>query len=553
MALLAALGGCRSGVATQQAANPSAPFGRADGVPNGKRFLAEHSRRARAAGAGESEVLAVRAGAPGDRIDSMLSVPENVCALVVARATQTIEDVDLYVYGEDGGVLGSDESPNRNPTLMVCPPHPRRMFVVARVAAGHGLIALGAQRVEPRDANRVGQATGAHGHPGEARGRVEAWPGLTERVAQHRRQIGGGWQDLRKVAVPLEPRVPTRVSSVVEANGCVDALVIPSDDVSHLDVSVLDESGRIVGRAAATGRERSIILCSPVRAPVTFEVRPHSGRGLGAIVLSRSVAGTERDIRGTPARFDVAAIGELEQTRTANAERLSTRGYVAGKVLGQGQLHVGRRSSLGVDLPAGCSRIDVLSGRPVRGVEAWLWSDAGVLLGNARGGAQVPLFACVAGGKARMDIEAITQPGRFAVELRPERNTPKPLTEQPLAASRLLQRMSERGIIQNAEQVGAVRTPRLVTTALYREEILVPFGRCVDLTVSLGPGASGVELRLLEKTSGAELSLARGSFSVSDRVCALEQPRTIHAVAEVRALAGETVGLVASRMLSPNE
>lgn len=548
--LLSACQPARTG-AGPRSADDGAPFGRVPAAPNGKAWLEKDATRAQSAGAGASEVLTVEAGAPGDRISSMLTVPEDRCALLVARGTDTVEDIDLYAYGEDGSVLGTDEAPDRRPTLMVCPPHPRRVFVVARVASGHGLIALGAQQVSVKDAPRVGRATGAHGHPEEAAGRLEAWPGLTERISEHRRLAGGSWQDLRKVAVPIETRVPTRVSAAVEAERCLDVLVVPSEDASHLDVSVLDESGRIIGRAAATGRDRSIIICSPIRTAITIEMRPHIGRGLAAVVLSRSVAGSERSIQAEMLRYDVAPTAELDEMRQRHNTRLTGRGYAQSKTVAQGALSIGRRSSMILELPAGCVRLDLLAGRPVRGVEAWLWSDAGQLLVNERGPGQVALFACTPGGKARLDVEAITQPGKYVVEMRVEGGTPKLLTEHSLGAGRLLANMTDRGVIQKAEQVGAARLANLSETQLYREDLLVPIGRCVDITVGLDAGASGAEIRVIDKADGRELAAGRGAFAASARVCALSQTSTRNAVAEIRTLAGQTTGVVATRMLAP--
>jgi len=36
--------------------------------------------------------------------------------------------------GEDGAVLGMDEGPDKTPALLVCPPHPARVYVSARIA-----------------------------------------------------------------------------------------------------------------------------------------------------------------------------------------------------------------------------------------------------------------------------------------------------------------------------------------------------------------------------------------------------------------------------------
>lgn len=522
-----------------------------EGTPSGQRWLSSDAERARAAGAGEPQVLTVEAGVPGDRISSFVIVPENACALLVARATESVEDIDLYAYGEDGSVLGSDEAPNRRPTLMVCPPHPKRVFVVARIAGGHGLVALGAQEVAVGAAERVGRAMAAHGHPGEASGRAEAWPGLTERISVHREQIGGRWQDVRKVALPIEPRLPTRVSALVEAERCLDVLVVPSEEVAHLDVSVLDQTGRIVGRALAAGRDRSIVLCSPLRQAITIEVRPHSGRGLAALVLSRSVPGSEPEIRAETRPLDVAPTAELDEVRQEHAERLRRWGYDAPKPLGQATAQVGKRTSLAVELPPGCARIDVLSGRPVRSLEAWLWLEDGTLVAHDRRGGPLPLFACGPGSKARLDVEALTQPGRFAAELRKEGPTPPALSEQPLAAGRLLARMVDRGVIQNAEQIGAAQSVSVGPARLHRQDLLVPLNRCVDVTFALGAGTSGAELRIVERTTGEELAAARGTFSASARVCSLEGIGSQQARIEVRSLAGVGPALLATRMLAP--
>ena len=49
-----------------------------------------------------------------------------------------VEDVDLFVYADDGTSYGSDEAPDKRPTLMVCPGEAQRLYVVARIAQGNG-------------------------------------------------------------------------------------------------------------------------------------------------------------------------------------------------------------------------------------------------------------------------------------------------------------------------------------------------------------------------------------------------------------------------------
>ena len=292
-----------------------------------------------------------------------------------------------------------------------------------------------------------------------------------------------------------------------------------------------------------------MVICSPERAAITIQVRPHSGRGLAAVALSRSEDSDTSDIVAPKLRYDLAPLGSLQAVRDTLADRLGAAGHGHPKVVGKGLLEVGRRHSVSLDLPPGCSRLDVLAGEPVRGVEAWLWDENGELLANARG-PWPTLFACN-GGKARIDLEALTRPGRFVVELRAEPGAPKALLAHPLAAGRLLSRMISRNVIRRASQVGAPTVVRVGPATLVPKEILVPVGRCVDVTLALGPGAVGAEVRLLDAASGDELGLARGTHSTSARACAVGRPRTLNVRAELRAAAGEADALVATRMLAP--
>src|SRR5262249_6471624 len=154
------------------------------------------------------------------------------------------------------------------------------------------------------------------------------------------------------------------------------------------------------------------------------------------------------------------------------------------------------------------------------------------------GSGQVTLFACSSGVKARLDTEALTRPGRYAIELRNEGDTPKLLENNPLAASRLLSHMSSRGVIRSAGQVGAPRVVELSPTRFESVDFLVPIGRCVDLTLALGPGATGAEIRLVDTADGRELTLSRGTYSANVRGCALDRPSSLNARAEIRVGAG---------------
>jgi hypothetical protein len=526
------------------------PFGSIQGRPDGHRWLEGDTARARANGASDSQVVAVGAGAAGDRIDGMLSVPVKDCVLLLARASESVQDVDLFAYADDGKLLGADQAPDKTPTLLVCPPHPTHIYLVARIAAGEGLVAIGAQRVPVQDAARVGQALHARGRREEARGQIQAWANLDSDLQRHRRLIGSTWQDVRRVAVPLEPSLPTHVSAMVDAHRCLDVLVVPSDEVSHLEVSVVDTRGHIIGHAASRGRARSIVVCSPAHTPVTISIRPHAGRGLAAILLSRSAAGAETDLDLQPATVDLAPLGDLAEVEQKTDARLDRDGYRNAKVVGRGALSAERRLSVALEVPRGCSRLDVLAGRPARGVRAWLWDPQGALIAEASGGGAATLFCCGPGGRARLDLQAGTRAGPFAVELRAEEDTPRVLDDHPLAAGRLLGHMLGHGIIKAGSDISSSKLVTLTSTHLQSVDVLVPVRRCVDLTLALSEGASGAEIRLVDSSTGKEIAYSRGPFASAARACALTHGTTLHVRAELRVAAGSSQALFATRMLA---
>lgn len=499
-------------------------------------------------------LLAMDAGIAGDRVSGLLQIPEDECAIVIARAGESVEDLDLLAYGDDGSVVGTDEAPDKTPGVVICPPHPPRVWVSARIAAGHGLVAIGAQRVAPADAERTAALYGIELR-GDRRQRIGAWPGLDERLEAHRSDLGGAWQDVRRVAVPLDARVPTRLSAQVDAGRCLDAFVVPSDEVGHLELFALDSNAAIIGRAEAAGRERYLVVCSASDASIAFEIRPQSGRGLGVVMLSRTRPGTERDLDTTLTRLSAFPHAELDAALREHGETLARNGYGPGRQVASGTLEVSRRNSIALQLPAGCSRLDVIGGVPLRGIDARLWSPAGTLIADARSSGQALLFACGAAGAARLDLEATLRSGPFGVVLRPEPDVPAALPRNPLAASRLLAHMIERGVLRRASEVGQVTEVELSPTELATLDVTVPFGRCVDLTVALGADAIGAEVRLVATTTGAQVGFGRGPHATSARVCSLEGAAAhdnLKTRAELRVRAGAGRALVATRLLSPS-
>lgn len=540
---LVASGGCaRSTVAVKPA--PAAPaFGKANGAPSTQSWF--HPER-------ESEIVGVEAGVAGDHIGALVDLPNASCAVFIGRGTDTIEDLDLMVYGEDGAELGLDEGADNTPAVLVCPPHPARVYVSARIAAGHGMVALGVERMPPQDAERAASTYHAHQRAGEGDARLANWPGLAERIAEHRSRLGGNWTDVRRIAVPLDARIPTRLSASVEEQRCLHALVLGSDELSHIELSAIDQNGRILGRAGSFGRDRSLVVCSSLSTPLSFELRPQGGRGVAVLVLSQSDAASSADFEDA-LRIDRYATGSLDDARQKNDKRLEGLGYAKAKVLKSGTLQPGRLDSVAFALPKGCARLDVLAAAPIRDLSVRLWSADDALIAESGARATPVLFACGSGGPVRLDTESLARPGEYSIELRVEPEPAPLLQASPLAASRLLAHMLEHGLIRSGTQAGKITLHHLTPEHLETEQLLVPFGRCLDFTVGLGVGSSGVEVRLVDETSGEELALARGTSATSARVCAFDARAggTIHARAELRVDAGKSEALTTTHMTTP--
>jgi hypothetical protein len=542
--LCSALASC-SHARAPASAPPAAPsaFGKVTGAPNARAWFRPER---------ESEVVAVEAGVAGDRVATLVDLPVSSCAVFIARGTDTIEDLDLAAYGEDGAVLGVDEGADKTPAILVCPPHPARVYISARIASGHGLVAVGVERMPPKDAERAASTYHARHSQAETDARLGIWPGLAERIAEHRQRLGGKWQDVRRVAIPLDARIPTRLSATVEQNRCLHALVLASDELSRIELTALDQNGQILGRAAPLGRDRSLVVCSPLTSPVSFELRPQGGRGVAVLVLSQTEPGTQEDIDDAW-RIELYESGSLDDARQKTAARLEGLGYPRAKVLKTGSLQPGRLDSAAFALPKGCSRLDVLAGAPVRDMSARLWSADDSLIAESTDRAAPVLFACSNGGPVRLDTESLARPGAYSVELRVEPEIPVNLLGSPLAAGRLLTHMLEHGLIRSGAQAGKISHHNVSPDHLDSEEILVPLGRCVDVTLALGPGSTGAEVRLVDIASGEELALSRGTFATSAQACAVDAHSggTVHARAELRVAAGHGEALSASHMSTP--
>ena len=515
---------------------------------DGSRLLAEDAALAIQAGAGPLQIVAADIASGGDRLGAFVAIPDDQCLLAYARPSPTISDVDLFAYEDDGSPFSVDESPSQGGTVLICPPHPRRLYIVGRVMAGAGLLAIGVQPVPKSKAEAVAKAVHAHGAPGQDTGRLDAWPGLETKLREHRAAVGGRWDDVRRVALPVTPRATTRISVVLEPHRCADVLIAASDEIDSLDAVLEDDRGRVIARARERNKDRSAVVCATERAEISIAMRPRASEGLVAVVIGRSPIGASAEIAQSTFASHVTAPLDLDPARASLDRLLEGHGYGARKLAGTSNARVGQRASMTVDVPAGCARVDVIAGKPLGAFRAELWDDQGALVTSNYGGERSAFFACGKGGSWRADIEALESPGPFAIEIRKDKTSPATLVAHPIAASRLLGRLESEGAPIEAAAAQSAQVIALDSAALRAHPLTIAAGTCAHVIAALDAGGSGLDLRLLDPASG-ESTLVRGANVASDRLCATTTAR--NAKAELRLTTGKTDALILVRTQTP--
>jgi hypothetical protein len=469
--------------------------------------------RARRVGAGPLAVVAGGQLEENGRMGAFVDTDPDACVLFYGRGSASVEDLDAMAFTDDGNPIAVDEGPDPRPTLLLCPPHPRRLYLSVHVAQGEGFVALGAQLVPKERAVELARSVGARGVLGGSPRRPERWSGLDDRVRAHRALVSNAFEEVRRTLVPLDANAPTKVALPEEADGCVDALVVPDDDVALVDVEAIDDGGRIVARAAESSEsQRTITICSPAALPVSLSLRPHIGRGLAAVVLFRAKGDT---LKADPLWTRNSTT--LDKAKTQKNDLLKLAGYPDAKREIAGDLRTGQRSkvSLALDTP-GCSRIDVVGGAPLAIVDATMTDAAGQLLSQSSGADGATTYSC--GNKAaELWLEARGTGGPYVVLTRKEKIDGPDVEQNPVAAARALSRIG-RGLEHDR---GATNVKSLAVEAgkATRFEVPVNAGECARIAAGLHGDAFGVELRLADAHDGSELDRAEGESSAVVLAC----------------------------------
>jgi hypothetical protein len=493
-------------------------------------LLGELPARAGRLGAGAPALVTSTEAVDNQWVGGFVDVPKDECLLGYARGSSSIEDIDVAVYSDEGTQLAVDEGRDVHPTVLLCPPHPDRVFVAAHIVDGEGFVAVGAQLVPKDRAVVVARALGARGSVIEGPRPAEAWPGLDDTVRIHRVELGGTWEEFKRVALSLDARLPTYVAFPIEAEQCVDAVVLPEDEVGLVDVEAIDGEGRVVARAHEGGGARTVTVCSPSAMPGTLAVRPHVGRGLAAVVLARVRGEVAHDLSARPEIAWAAAQQPLETARHARDTVLAKSGYAEPVATTTGTLTLGKRITLPVDskiLGGACARIDVVGGAPLGLLAGSVWDDAGTLLAAGEGSTSLALFAC-SRAAVRLELETRGRPGPFVVTVRSERWRDAAFAAHPLAASRMLARAAA-GPDMLFEGKGApARDVALDPSREVSWTDTVAPGRCDRVTVGVQGDGAGVDLRASNPADGVEIDRSQAAHAASVRACAaLDAPRTV--------------------------
>lgn len=485
-------------------------------------LLGELPARASRLGAGAPSLVTSSEAVDNEWVGAFVDVPKGDCLLGYARGAPSIEDVDVAIYSDEGTQLAVDEGRDVHPTVLLCPPHPDRVYVAAHVVDGEGLVVVGAQLVPKERALVLGRALGARGTVAEGPRPAEAWPGLDDALHVHRVDLGGQWDEFKRVALSVDARLPTYVAFPIDADQCVDAVIVPDDDVGLLDVEAVDADGRVVARAREGGGVRTLTVCSPTAMTGTLAVRPHVGRGLAAIVLARAKGEVAKDLSARPEIAWAASQQPLDTARHAHDTILAKSGYPGPVASTTGTLMLGRRISIPIDvkpLAGACARVDVVAGAPLGLLDASIWDDSGAMLASAEASTSLALFAC-SRGPVRLELETRGRPGPYVVTVRPERWKDASFQAHPLAASRMLGRAATGPDMLLDGKGTAARAVTLDASHEASWAETIPAGRCLRVTAGVQGDGSGVDLRASNPSDGGDIDRSQSAHAASVRACA---------------------------------
>lgn len=465
------------------------------------RWLSSDSALAQAAGAEPAAVIIAEAGAVGDRFTRVIEADQKSCVLIMARAAEKVVDLDLYAYSEDGTALGIDDRADPKPTLLLCPPHPRHIYVTARIATGQGMIAVGVHAV-PLERSRRVQATlhAVQQHDSHREAPKASVADVEHRLHEHLRTLGGRWTPIAQTSLAVDSRIDSLTGLVVEAGTCLDALVLAPPSISGLDVEALGAAGRTLRRTATSGQEQSIVACAEEQQPFSLQLRPHDGNGTVLVLVSRGSLregrATERPVELSESKVVDVLVDAVHRDLRANQQQI-------GRRIAQATLARGESLRIEDSVEGNCSRFDVFAGAPGQDIQARAYAANGDLLSFNNGGQYLPLVVC-GRGRVLLVFDAETRGGPLWVEKSPLRSNAN-FTASPRAAARLFRRARELDLVPDFAGPDSVRKLALRPKQHSEQSVTAQAGQCVDVFAALDGQPIGIRLHRVDPDTG-ELS-----------------------------------------------
>ena len=284
----------------------------------------------------------------------------------------------------------------------------------------------------------------------------------------------------------------------VDPGTCVDILVLAQATLSGLDMELLDDSGRTLGRSFDTEQDEWIVACAEDHRNVTLQLRPHDGTGIALVLVSRGSLPTGRAVEEA---LELSGGVEIERLvghvhHEMRAPRAEPEQVVARITRARGQ-----QQQISTRIDSDCTRFDVFAGAPSSGVHARAYSADGKLI-SVNGGAQYfPLVVCTR-GLVTLVVEALLEGGPVSIEKYPQKLASVVATSHSQAAARLFQKAWHEGLLKDSAGFDVIENVTFNDNKKWTREMTVAAGTCADLFVSLDGDSAGISLNSVSRDSG---------------------------------------------------
>ena len=307
-----------------------------------------------------------------------------------------------------------------------------------------------------------------------------------------------------------------------------------------MEIELLDDKGRILGRAPVGNKDRWIIACSHEQKAVTLQIRPHDGYGSVVLLISR---GTLEMGRATRQAIELGENQALDTLVASEHRTLKQLGYPREKQFGQISIERGFQRRFVGNNVRGCTRFDFFAGAPGAGIQARIYAANGNLVASDGGVQHFPLVACIS-GKFTLVIETFGRGGPVLIEQRQEATVNPIVINFPRATARLFQRAWNLGLANSLSRFTSLESTLLADERVWERNITLDPEQCREYFMALDGDATGIDLRIVDIESEEIISGEQHADAAHAEICAPagEKPHSYRLQATVQS--GRTVALL---------